>query len=62
MPLLLQENTTSYINGPGGMVLEQIQDSGTTGTAYYYHTDQSARIRALVAQLLEHEAHSSFVK
>jgi RHS repeat-associated protein len=50
LPLLLQENATSYIYGPGGMVLEQIQDSGTTGTPYYYHADQLGSIRALTDQ------------
>ena len=50
LPLLLQENATSYLYGPGGMVLEQIQDSGTTGTPYYYHADQLGSIRALTNQ------------
>jgi RHS repeat-associated protein len=50
LPLLLQENTANYISGPGGMLLEQIQDSGTTGTAYYYHADQLGSVRAVTNQ------------
>jgi RHS repeat-associated protein len=40
----LQDGTASYLYGPGGLLLEQI-DSG--GTPYYYHADQLGSIRAL---------------
>jgi RHS repeat-associated protein len=36
MPLTLQEGSTSYVTGPGGLPLEQIIGS----TVYYYHQDQ----------------------
>ncbi|MBF6612094.1 MAG: RHS repeat protein, partial [Chloroflexi bacterium] len=40
---LLQDNTSSYIYGPGGMLVEAVQ--GTT--PYYYHADQLGSIRAI---------------
>ena len=43
-PLLLQETTASYIYGPGGAIVEQIDGSNN---AYYYHTDQLGSARAL---------------
>ncbi len=44
LPLLLKEGTTSYIYGPGGMVLAQIS---STGVPLYYHRDQLGSIRML---------------
>jgi RHS repeat-associated protein len=41
--LLLSDGTASYIYGPGGQILEQVQGS----TPYYYHTDQLGSVRAL---------------
>jgi RHS repeat-associated protein len=46
LPLLLQDRVASYIYGPGGQILEQVQ--GTS--AYYYHADQLASVRALTDQ------------
>ncbi len=44
LPLLLKEGTTSYIYGPGGMVLAQVS---STGVPLYYHRDQLGSIRML---------------
>jgi RHS repeat-associated protein len=44
LPLLLQDNTASYIYGPGGLLIEQITAGGTP---YYYHTDRLGSVRAL---------------
>jgi RHS repeat-associated protein len=46
LPLLLQDRVASYIYGPGGQILEQVQ--GTN--AYYYHADQLGSVRALTDQ------------
>jgi RHS repeat-associated protein len=43
MPLLIQEGSTSYITGPGGLPLEQISGSAV----YYYHQDQLGSTRAI---------------
>ncbi|MDP9372357.1 MAG: RHS repeat-associated core domain-containing protein [Chloroflexota bacterium] len=44
LPLLMKEGTTSYIYGPGGMVLAQIS---STGVPLYYHRDQLGSVRML---------------
>ena len=43
LPLIVQDGSTSYVTGPGGLPLEQI--SGTT--VYYYHSDQLGSTRAM---------------
>ena len=43
LPLIIQDGSTSYVSGPGGLPLEQI--SGTT--VFYYHQDQLGNTRAL---------------
>jgi len=52
LPLLLQDNngSASYIYGPGGMLLEEVQpSSGIPGgyISYYYHSDRIGSVRAL---------------
>jgi len=44
MPTIIQDGTTSYIAGPGGLPLEMVLSNGTT---YYYHQDQLGSTRAL---------------
>jgi RHS repeat-associated protein len=41
LPLLLKDGTTSYIYGPGGLPLEQVN----TGATYWYHHDQIGSTR-----------------
>jgi RHS repeat-associated protein len=43
LPLLLQDGTTQYAYGPGGLPLEQVSGS----TVLYYHQDQLGSTRAL---------------
>ena len=43
LPLIVQDGTTSYMTGPGGLPLEQI----TGATVHYYHSDQLGSVRAL---------------
>ena len=43
LPLLLQDGSTSYITGPGGLPVEQI----TGSTVYYYLQDQLGSTRVL---------------
>jgi RHS repeat-associated protein len=43
LPLLLQDGTTLYVYGPGGLPLEQVNGS----TVLYYHQDQLGSTRAL---------------
>ena len=43
LPLLIQDGTTLYVTGPGGLPLEQV--SGTS--VLYYHQDQLGSTRAL---------------
>jgi RHS repeat-associated protein len=43
LPLLLQDGSTSYVTGPGGLPLEQVSGS----TVYYYHQDQLGSTRAV---------------
>jgi RHS repeat-associated protein len=45
-PLLLQDRFASYVYGPDGQILEQVQGS----TATYYHTDHLGSVRALTDQ------------
>jgi RHS repeat-associated protein len=45
MPLIVQDGTTSYITGPGGLPLEQVS---STGTVLYYYQDQLGSTRALL--------------
>ncbi len=44
LPLLMKEGATSYIYGPGGMVLAQIS---STGVPLYYHRDQLGSVRMM---------------
>jgi tripartite motif-containing protein 71 len=44
VPLLLQDGSTSYVYGPGGLPLEQ---EGSTGTPLWYHHDQLGSTRLL---------------
>jgi RHS repeat-associated protein len=44
LPLLIQDGTSSYITGPGGLPLEQIAPGGQVT---YYHCDQLGSVRAL---------------
>jgi RHS repeat-associated protein len=46
MPLIIQDGTTSYVTGAGGLPLEQI----SAGVATYYHQDQLGSTRALTNQ------------
>jgi uncharacterized protein RhaS with RHS repeats len=41
---MVQDAGGSYIYGPGGEIVEQIDGSGN---AYYYHADQLGSIRAI---------------
>jgi RHS repeat-associated protein len=45
LPLLLSDGTNSYIYGPGGLPVEQINNS--TGTVEYLHHDQQGSTRLL---------------
>jgi YD repeat-containing protein len=45
VPLILSDGTNSYIYGPGGIPVEQINN--TTGTIQYLHHDQAGSIRLL---------------
>jgi RHS repeat-associated protein len=44
LPLVIQDGTTSYVTGRGGLPLEQVSP---TGTVLYYHQDQLGSTRAL---------------
>ncbi len=44
LPLIIQDGSTSYVTGRGGLPLEQISSSGTV---LYYHQDQLGSTRAL---------------
>jgi RHS repeat-associated protein len=46
LPLVVQDGTTSYVTGAGGMPLEQISGA----TAIYFHQDQLGSTRALTNQ------------
>ena len=43
LPLAIQDGTTSYVTGPGGLPLEQVAGTAVT----YYHGDQLGSTRAL---------------
>ena len=43
LPLLLTEDTTNYVYGPGGTVIAQVGSAG----ALYYHRDQLGSVRML---------------
>ncbi|PZS08690.1 MAG: hypothetical protein DLM70_02380, partial [Chloroflexi bacterium] len=45
LPLLVQDGSTSYVTGVGGVPLEQI---GANSTVYYYYQDQLGSTRALL--------------
>jgi hypothetical protein len=45
LPLALSDGTNSYIYGPGGLAVEQINTS--TGTVTYLHHDQAGSTRLL---------------
>jgi RHS repeat-associated protein len=45
LPLILNDGTNSYIYGPGGLPVEQINN--TTGTVTYLHHDQQGSTRLL---------------
>jgi RHS repeat-associated protein len=45
LPLVLSDGTNSYIYGPGGLPIEQINNS--TGTTTYLHHDQQGSTRLL---------------
>jgi RHS repeat-associated protein len=45
LPLILNDGTNSYIYGPGGLPIEQINT--TTGTVLYLHHDQQGSTRLL---------------
>jgi hypothetical protein len=55
LPLLLQDRAASYIYGPGGMLLEQIQGS----TPYYYPATQQFTSRDPLAGSLQPYAYAS---
>jgi RHS repeat-associated protein len=44
LPLLIQDGTTNYVTGPGGLPLEQIAAANSVS---YYHADQLGSTRAL---------------
>ncbi len=45
LPLVLSDTTNSYIYGPGGLPVEQINNS--TGTVHYIHHDQQGSTRLI---------------
>jgi hypothetical protein len=47
LPLILNDGVNSYIYGPGGLPVEQINNS--TGTALYLHHDQQGSTRLLTS-------------
>jgi RHS repeat-associated protein len=54
LPLLLADGTNSYIYGPGGLPVEQINN--TTGTVQYLHHDQAGSTRLLTGSTGKTEA------
>jgi RHS repeat-associated protein len=54
LPLILSDSTNSYIYGPGGLPVEQINNS--TGTVLYLHHDQSGSTRLLTGSTGKTEA------
>jgi len=53
-PLLLSDGTNSYIYGPGGLPVEQINN--TTGVVLYLHHDQAGSTRLLTGSTGKSEA------
>jgi RHS repeat-associated protein len=47
LPLVIEDGTTDYVTGPGGLPLEQVT---VAGTVLYYHHDQLGSTRALTDQ------------
>jgi len=62
LPAVLLDGQTAYVNGPGGLPVEQITSSGQV---YYYHPDQLGSTRALtdssgaVVQTYDYDAYGS---
>ena len=62
LPTVLLDGQTAYVNGPGGLPVEQITSSGQV---YYYHPDQLGSTRALtdstgaVVQTYDYDAYGS---
>jgi RHS repeat-associated protein len=54
LPLLLYDGTNDYIYGPGGLPIEQINN--TTGTVLYLHHDQQGSTRLLTGSTGKTEA------
>ena len=54
LPLILNDGTNSYIYGPGGLPVEQINNS--TGTVLYLHHDQQGSTRLLTGSTGKTEA------
>jgi RHS repeat-associated protein len=54
LPLLLSDATNSYIYGPGGLPVEQINN--TTGTVTYLHHDQAGSTRLITGSTGKTEA------
>jgi RHS repeat-associated protein len=53
LPLILSDGTNSYIYGPGGLPVEQINNS--TGTTLYLHHDQQGSTRLLTGSTGKNE-------
>ncbi|HEY2282301.1 MAG TPA: RHS repeat-associated core domain-containing protein, partial [Solirubrobacteraceae bacterium] len=58
LPLLLTDRTNSYIYGPGGIPIEQINNS--TGTTLYLHHDQQGSTRLLTGSTGAKEASMTY--
>jgi RHS repeat-associated protein len=54
LPLILNDGTNSYVYGPGGLPVEQINN--TTGTVLYLHHDQQGSTRLLTGSTGKAEA------
>jgi RHS repeat-associated protein len=54
LPLILSDGTNSYIYGPGGLPVEQINN--TTGTIQYLHHDQAGSTRLITGSTGKTEA------
>ncbi len=59
LPLLLSDGTNSYIYGPGGLPIEQINNS--TGAVLYLHHDQQGSTRLLTGSTGKVEGKCSYV-
>ena len=58
LPLLLSDGTNSFIYGPGGLPVEQINN--TTGTVLYLHHDQAGSTRLLTGSTGKTEGSYSY--